>query len=148
MEDKKKQIEERRAQLAEKYAGVRLGGSGSQRRKFKSTHKAPMSDAKLDSVMKKFNTQPIPDIAEVNMFTKDQKIISFQKPQVHASFQTQTMIVSGNPVTKDLKSSFSEVMNQLGPRQLEALKQLGISQAEKKTEETTNVNFQQVSEKK
>jgi hypothetical protein len=99
-EAKQKQIEEARAKLAEKYAGVRVGGAGTQRRKFKAAPKAAVSDSKLESVMKKFNTQPIPDIAEVNMFTKDLKVISFQRPQVHASFQTQTMIVSGNPVTK------------------------------------------------
>ena len=46
-----------------------------------STHKSAMSDAKLEGVMKKFKTQPIPDIAEVNMFTKDNKIISLRRPQ-------------------------------------------------------------------
>lgn len=74
-------IQEARDKLKEKYANVRLGGPGSQRRKHKSTHKSAMSDHKLEGVMKKFNTQPIPDIAEVNMFTKDNKVISFQRPQ-------------------------------------------------------------------
>lgn len=81
MEDKQKQIQEAKDRLAERFANVRTGGAGSQRRKFKSTHKAAMSDSKLEGVMKKFNTQPIPEIAEVNMFTKDGKVISFQKPQ-------------------------------------------------------------------
>lgn len=81
MDAKLKSIAEAREKLKEKYAGVRTGGVGTQRRKFKTTHKAGMSDHKLEGVMKKFNTQPIPDIAEVNMFTKDNKVISFQRPQ-------------------------------------------------------------------
>jgi hypothetical protein len=79
--DSQQKINEARERLKEKYAGVRTGGEGSQRRKFKATHKTAMSDSKLEGVMKKFNTQPIPDIAEVNMFTKDHKVISFQRPQ-------------------------------------------------------------------
>lgn len=85
--DNNQKIMEAREKLKEKYAGVRTGGAGSQRRKFKSTHKSAMSDSKLEGVMKKFNTQPIPDIAEVNMFTKDHKVISFQKPQGRLSLR-------------------------------------------------------------
>jgi nascent polypeptide-associated complex subunit beta len=129
---KQKQIMEARAKLAEKYANVRIGGEGSARRKFKATHKTAMNDTKLDAVMKKFNTQPIPDIAEVNLFTKDLKVISFQRPTVHASFQTQTMIVSGTSVTRDLKSCFTEVMPQLSAKQLEAIKSFGPAAGEKK----------------
>jgi hypothetical protein len=81
MDSKNQKIMEAREKLKEKYAGVQLGGAGSQRRKFKSTHKSAMSDSKLEGVMKKFNTQPIPEISEVNMFTKDHKVISFNKPQ-------------------------------------------------------------------
>ena len=80
-EDKKKAIQEARARLAEKCKDVRTGGPGTQRRKFKAVHKGGASDTKLEAVMKKFNTQPIPDITEVNFFTKDHKVISFQKPQ-------------------------------------------------------------------
>lgn len=79
-DDKQKKIQEARQKLSEKFAGVRTGGKGTQRRKFKATHKSGMSDSKLESVMKKFNTQPIPDIAEVNMFTSDSQVISFNRP--------------------------------------------------------------------
>ena len=51
-------------------------------------------------------------------------------------------------LTLELKSCFAELMAQLGPRQLEALKNLGVAQADKKTVDKTSVNFQQVSEKK
>lgn len=80
-DDKQQKILEARAKLADKFAGVRIGGEGTQRRKYKSTHKTTLNDTKLEGVMKKFNTQPIPDFAEVNMFTKDHKVINFQKPQ-------------------------------------------------------------------
>lgn len=63
------------------------------------------------------------------------------------------MIVSGNPVTKELKSCFAEVMNQLGPKQLQDLKKLGLStenKEEEKKEETEKpkVDFQAASEEK
>ena len=162
MEDNKKKIEEARAKLHEKYASVRTGGPGSQRRKHKVAHKTNVSDAKLDGVMKKFNTQPIPDIAEVNMFTKDNKVICFKQPQGNRSL-TKSMLLSKPKLwlwaetllpkvvlllTLELKSCFAELMAQLGPRQLEALKNLGVAQADKKTVDKTSVNFQQVSEKK
>lgn len=61
------------------------------------------------------------------------------------------MIVSGTPNTKDLKTCFSTIMNQLGPKQLEYLKQAGI-QGQKpeapKAEEAPKVNFQSVAEQK
>lgn len=57
------------------------------------------------------------------------------------------MIVSGNPTTKDLKSCFSEVMSQLGPKQKEALKKLGATIPEKAEAAKPKVDFQQVSEK-
>ena len=36
------------------------------------------------------------------------------------------MIVSGDPVEKELKNCFSEMMNQLGPKQLEAVKNIAL----------------------
>jgi hypothetical protein len=79
-QQKKTNVEEARARLAEKYQNAKIGGVGTMRRKHKAVHKPSMTDAKLEAVMKKFNTQPIPDIAEVNMFTTDAKVISFSKP--------------------------------------------------------------------
>ena len=78
---KQKSIQEARQRLAEKFKDVRTGGAGSQRRKFKAAPKGGASDTKLDAVMKKFNTQEIPEITEVNFFTKDNKVINFQKPK-------------------------------------------------------------------
>lgn len=80
-EAKQKSIQEARERLAEKFKDVRTGGAGSQRRKFKAAPKGGASDTKLDAVMKKFNTQEIPEITEVNFFTKDHKVINFQKPK-------------------------------------------------------------------
>jgi hypothetical protein len=89
-QQKKTNIEEARARLAEKYQSAKIGGVGTMRRKHKAVHKPSMTDAKLEAVMKKFNTQPIPDIAEVNMFTTDAKVISFSKP-------TGTSILTPSP---------------------------------------------------
>lgn len=80
-EAKQKSIQEAKERLAEKFKDVRTGGAGSQRRKFKAAPKSGASDSKLEAVMKKFNTQEIPEITEVNFFTKDNKVINFQKPK-------------------------------------------------------------------
>ena len=78
---KQKEMQEARERMKEKFSGARTGGEGTARRKFKTTHKTAMNDSKLDGIMKKFNTQPVPQISEVNMFTKDGKVITFNKPQ-------------------------------------------------------------------
>ena len=59
------------------------------------------------------------------------------------------MIVSGTPTTKDLKDSFMTMMNQLGPKQLDYLKQAGLQRATPeapKAAEAPKVNFQSVAE--
>lgn len=59
------------------------------------------------------------------------------------------MIVSGTPTTKELKSTFSTIMNQLGAKQLDYLKQIGIQGPRPeapKAAEAPKVNFQSVAE--
>ncbi len=59
------------------------------------------------------------------------------------------MIVSGTPTTKDLKTCFSSIMNQLGPKQLEYLRQAGVQGQRPeapKPAEAPKVNFQSVAE--
>ena len=52
------------------------------RRKKKVVAKATAtSDNKLKSMIKKFNVQPVPDIAEVNMFKSDDTVIHFKHPE-------------------------------------------------------------------
>merc|ERR1711862_668968 len=129
-------ISENRARLAEKFSSTKIGGKGSQRRTHKTVHKTTInSDSKLKSHLKKFGAQPLPDIAEVNMFKDDNTVMQFKKPEVHGSIPNQTMIVFGSYETKDLKEVFSEIMTQMGPKQLEKLKNMSFGAPGKKPEE-------------
>merc|ERR1711862_224911 len=75
-------IAENRARLAEKFASTKIGGKGTQRRTHKTVHKTTInSDSKLKSHLKKFGAQPLPDIAEVNMFKDDSTIMQFKRPE-------------------------------------------------------------------
>lgn len=56
------------------------------------------------------------------------------------------MILSGTPVTRELKSCFSEMMNQLGPKQLADLKKLGLAQLPSEPTSEPKVNFQKVAD--
>ena len=84
------------------------------------------NDSKLKAIIKKFGAQPLPDIAELNMFCDDNTVMQFKKPEVHGSIPNQTIVVFGQPETKDLKDVFSEVMTQMGPKQLTKLKELNF----------------------
>jgi len=154
--DQSEKVQNARAKLAERMGdNVKLGGKGSQRRKVKVVHKTTInSDTKLKTVIKKFGAQVLPDIAEVNMFQDDNTVMQFKKPEVYGSIPNQTIIVFGAPETKDLKDVFSEIMNQMGTKQLEKLKELnlgGKKRAEPIKEENEDdevpelVNFEEVS---
>ena len=48
----------------------------------KKVHKsAGADDKKLQTTLKKMNTQPIPQIEEVNMFKEDGNVIHFKAPR-------------------------------------------------------------------
>ena len=81
MDDKKARIEAARAKLKNKFKGARLGGKGTQRRKKKVTHKSGNTDSKLKNVLKRFGAEVIPEIAEVNMFTDEDKVLTFRNPE-------------------------------------------------------------------
>merc|ERR1712166_332182 len=120
-------IEENRLRLKEKFGNTKLGGKGTQTRHAKNVHKTTInSDSKLKSHLKKLGAQPLPDIAEVNMFKDDNTVMQFKKPEVHGSIPNQTMIVFGSHETKELKEVFSEIMTQMGPKQLEKLKDMNF----------------------
>lgn len=74
---------EARAKLAEKFGdSTRLGGAGSQRRKKKVVSKTHSTDDKgLKTMIRKFGVQPVPDIAEVNMFRSDDSVLHFKYPE-------------------------------------------------------------------
>jgi nascent polypeptide-associated complex subunit beta len=68
--------------LAKLQSQVRIGGKGTARRKVKKVHKvAAVDDKRLQAALKKFNTQQIPQIEEVNMFKSDGRVLHFSQPK-------------------------------------------------------------------
>ncbi|XP_047980065.1 basic transcription factor 3-like [Salvia hispanica] len=108
-----------------KMAGsVRTGGKGTMRRKKKAVHKTNTTDDKrLQSTLKRIGVNAIPAIEEVNIFKED-VVIQFVNPKVQASISANTWVVSGTPQNKKLTDILPQIINQLGPDNLENLKKL------------------------
>jgi len=115
-----------RAKLAEKFGdNSRTGGKGTQRRKKKTVHKNQLTDdKKLKTVIKKYNFHPLNDISEVNMFKDDGSIMNFKQPEVLASIPSNTVVVMGKSETKSVKDLLPDIIQHLGPKQFEALKDI------------------------
>ena len=106
-------------------AGSRTGGKGSVRRKHKAVRKnVSHDDKRLKSALSKLNVRDIPAIEEVNLFKDDGTVIHFTGPKVQASIAANTYVVSGNCVTKKLEDLLPNIINQLGPDNLEDLKKI------------------------
>lgn len=155
MNDQERILEARR-KLAEKFGNqsTKLGGKGTQKRKLKVVHKSSSStdDKKIKGLIKKLNAQPLPDIQEVNMFTSENTVIQFKNPEVSGSFQNQTLIVSGNSETKNIKDCLADVISQMSKEQIEKLQKdnilTGSLKTDKKDEEIPElVNFDDSSKK-
>ena len=135
-EDKKKQQQEQDDEikrnierLRNKIGDARTGGKGSQRRKVKVVSKASgTGDKVIKSIVKKVGAQQL-GVDEVNFFTDDNTVLHFAKPEAYASIQNNTFIVSGEPETKTIKDLLPDILQQLGPKQHRALKDL-VSQAQ------------------
>ncbi|KAL8870304.1 MAG: hypothetical protein Q9174_003627 [Haloplaca sp. 1 TL-2023] len=101
---------------------------GTPRRKQKKVHKTSgTDDKKLQTALKKLNTQPIQAIEEVNMFKEDGNVIHFAAPKVHASIASNTFAVYGNGEDKELTELVPGILNQLGPDSLASLRKLAES---------------------
>merc|ERR1711981_1020457 len=119
------EVEEARERLKERFGKAQIGGKGTQRRKNKHVQKKVVAeDKKLTSAIKKYDPKTIPDIEEVNMFRDDNTILHMKKPQVQYSFREQLLVLQGNPETKNLKDMMPDILKQIGPQQLEALKDI------------------------
>ncbi|KAK4253796.1 hypothetical protein QN277_010426 [Acacia crassicarpa] len=113
-----------REKLIKMAGSVRTGGKGTMRRKKKAVHKTTTTDDKrLQSTLKRIGVNAIPAIEEVNIF-KDDVVIQFLNPKVQASIAANTWVVSGVPQTKKLQDILPNIINQLGPDNLENLKKL------------------------
>ena len=139
-----------RDKLEQKFKGQnpRLGGKGTMKRKNKKQSKSSgVEDKKCKELVKKLNAQPLPEISEMNFFTKDQKIIQFKNPDIFGNIQEKIFIVHGSPVERSLADSFGEMVNQLTPEQIEKIKESLPSGEAKKEEKPELVNFEEASKK-
>lgn len=142
-------VNEARKKLKEKFGKAeKVGG---MKRKHKTEHKVQGgSDKKVKEIVKKLGAQPLPDIAEINLFTDDNQVIQFKGAEVYGSFQNQTIVVTGQSDKKALKDCFADVVTQLSPEQLLKLKDLHLNTgAEAKTsgDKPGLVNFEDEAKK-
>ena len=61
--------------------------------------------------LSRFGLQQLPDIEEVNMFKDDNTVMHFKKPAVQFSMKETLVTVSGEAVTKDIKSMLPGILN-------------------------------------
>ena len=119
------EIKEARKKFAEKFGGeTQIGGKGTQRRKHPVKHRTNKVevDKKIEAVAKKSQAKKLNEITEVNIFKDDNTVIQFKKPSVEYSFKEKVSFVSGIHETKNLKEVFTSLVKQLGPKQLNFVK--------------------------
>ena len=125
MSEQDKEILEARKKFAEKFGGeTQIGGKGTQRRKHPVKHRTGKVevDKKFEAVAKKSQARKLNEITEVNIFKDDNTVIQFKKPSVEYSFKEKVSFVSGIHETKNLKEVFTSLVKQLGPKQLNFVK--------------------------
>ncbi|KAL5606366.1 uncharacterized protein BROUX77_003559 [Berkeleyomyces rouxiae] len=111
-----------------KMPTISLYGKGTPRRKAKRTpQRSGADDHKLQATLKKLNTQPIPNIEEVNMFKSDGNVIHFNQARVHAAVPSNTFAIYGAGQEKELTDLVPGILNQLGPDSLASLRKLAES---------------------
>merc|ERR1719350_1240957 len=125
-----------RAKFGDKFMNKsQIGGKGTMRRKKRTVKKKDTQDDKrLQGALKRLNVNLIPAIEEVNLFRKgDDTVIHFNQPRVQASIAANTYVVSGNCETKKVMEMLPSILPQLGPDNLENLKDMA-SQIQKMTQ--------------
>jgi len=117
--------------------GVRTGGKGTVRRKFKEVrHSAgAVNDQKLQDQAKKMNFKTIPDIEEVSFWMDDNTSTQFSKPKVQALMGSNAFIITGKAEKKSEADSVVSTLQNLGasPEQLRELAKK-VSEARKSDE--------------
>jgi nascent polypeptide-associated complex subunit beta len=118
------EVLEARKKLAAKFGeSVRIGGKGSMRKKNKVPHKSnQVDDKKVKSAIKKLGVQPLPGIDEVNFFQDDNTVLHFQTPNVEGNIRDNFFVISGKGETKGLRDLMPGIIPQLGPKNVEFLK--------------------------
>ncbi len=120
------EIKEARKKFAEKFGGeTQIGGKGTQRRKHPVKHRTNKVevDKKIEAVAKKSQAKKLNEITEVNIFKDDNTVIQFKKPTVEYSFKEKVSFISGIHENKNLKDVFTSLLKQLGPKQLNFVKE-------------------------
>ena len=120
------QIKESRKKFAESFGKVtQIGGKGAERRKHPVKHRGNKVevDKKIEAVAKKSQARKLNEVVEVNIFKDDNTVIQFKKPTVEYSFKEKVTFISGTHETKNLKEVFTNLVKQLGPKQLSFVKE-------------------------
>jgi len=136
-EEVSEEIAKAREEFAKKFGDdTHIGGKGSQRRKHPVKHRAGKVeiDKKIESVAKKSQAKKLNEITEVNIFKDDNTVLQFKKPTVQYSFKEKVTFLSGTHETKNLKEVFGNLLKQLGPKQLQFVKE-NTEQLKDKTKE-------------
>ena len=120
------EIKEARKNFAAKFGdNTQIGGKGTQRRKHQAKHRTNKVevDKKIEAVAKKSQARKLNEITEVNIFKDDNTVIQFKKPTIEYSFKEKVCFVSGIHETKNLKEVFTSLLKQLGPKQLDFVRE-------------------------
>ncbi|ODV61536.1 Egd1p [Ascoidea rubescens DSM 1968] len=107
--------------LAKLKKATKVGGS---RRKAKKIFKDDADDSKLQTALRKLNSQTLDGVEEVNFFKEDGNVLHFNRASVQASIQNNTFAVHGRPQEKQLTDLLPNILPQLGSENLEILRQL------------------------
>merc|ERR1712146_600519 len=123
-------VQAARDKLKAKFAAVRTGGAGTQRRKKLVKHASHGADEKqLQAQLKKLGVNNIPGVEEVNMFKEDGSVLHFATPKVQASVAANTYTITGHGEDKRLEELLPGIINQLGPDNLMNLKRIAEAHA-------------------
>ncbi|GAA5870480.1 hypothetical protein JCM8547_004043 [Rhodosporidiobolus lusitaniae] len=109
------------AKLQAKLGAKKTGGAPVRRKV--AVKPAQADDNKVQTALKKLNVQPLAGVEEVNMFKED-GVLHFSHPRVHASAQSNTYAIYGHGQHRELTDLMPSVLNQLGPDTMASLKKL------------------------
>jgi len=66
----------------------------------------------------------IADVVSANFFHKDNSVLHLRNPRVHYAFKDTFVAIQGKAVKKELKDMMPEIMKEVGPEQMSALKEI------------------------
>ena len=150
MSDLTPEIIEARKKMEEKFGNLKLGGKGSQKKKKIVVHKSSaVQNKQVTAIAKKAGAKNIGECAEINVFKDDNTVLHFSKPKLEYSLKEKASFITGNPETKSIKDLLPNILKQLGPKQLNFIKEYAetLQKQDKKKEEAPELveDFEEVS---